>query len=403
MDRLTQAIHPAGSGLTAEDYGYDKVGNRENPGDAAAYDYDKNNQITKSPGIISYVFDNDGNMTGNSSGEIFNYNKLNRLTSYTKSGATSTYLYDPTGRRINKTVVGNTTWFLWDGESLIAEYNSSGTQGKRYAYLPGEHTPVQVTDAGGIYDVHTDNLGTPRLLTDGAKSIVWQAQYESFGGVNLITNSVEFNFRFPGQYYDGESGLYYNHFRDYDPRTGRYIEGDPIGNIEGDINIYRYAYGNPNAYIDPLGLQNIINSSSVKVTVSKVTTKKIRFDYMRTNKVYLPATVSGELRISVDCQCSSADNVSIPFSIDLAVPIYDLIGGTAGVSNVPFIKMIKMYKLANLLSTSAKIELYRRELQDNLDSDLAKKVLEKNAGLICTGKYKGGNLFNSIILQPGMI
>ncbi|MCB1797124.1 MAG: RHS repeat-associated core domain-containing protein, partial [Candidatus Competibacteraceae bacterium] len=57
---------------------------------------------------------------------------------------------------------------------------------------------------------------------------------------------------FPGQYYDPETHLHYNTFRDYDPTTGRYIESDPIG-LDGGVNTYGYAWGNPLSYSDPFG------------------------------------------------------------------------------------------------------------------------------------------------------
>lgn len=58
-------------------------------------------------------------------------------------------------------------------------------------------------------------------------------------------------------YYDRETGLHYNYFRDYDPAGGRYIETDPIG-LDGGLNIYEYARSNPLLYTDPLGLTAIM-------------------------------------------------------------------------------------------------------------------------------------------------
>lgn len=56
----------------------------------------------------------------------------------------------------------------------------------------------------------------------------------------------------PGQYYDAETGLHYNYFRDYDPVIGRYVESDPIG-VWGGLNTYAYVAGDPTRRIDPRG------------------------------------------------------------------------------------------------------------------------------------------------------
>jgi len=109
---------------------------------------------------------------------------------------------------------------------------------------------------GALYYVHTDHLGTPQVLTDEAGAVVWRALYDPFGKVEIEgASTVQMNVRFPGQYYDRETGLHYNYFRYYDPETGRYLRSDPIG-LVGGLNTYAYAEDNPTNLIDPLGLDS---------------------------------------------------------------------------------------------------------------------------------------------------
>ncbi|WP_272942686.1 RHS repeat-associated core domain-containing protein [Rheinheimera nanhaiensis] len=103
-----------------------------------------------------------------------------------------------------------------------------------------------------MYFYQLDQLGTPLSLTDSNNNIVWQAHYSVFGKATITVNDIDNPIRFQGQYYDSESGLHYNHFRYYDPQTGRFISQDPIG-LLGGINHYQYAPNHIN-WIDPLGL-----------------------------------------------------------------------------------------------------------------------------------------------------
>ena len=109
------------------------------------------------------------------------------------------------------------------------------------------------------YYIHNDHLGTPKMLTNRDGQPVWRSEATPFGKATVNDDvdgdgvAVEFNIRQPGQYYDAESGLYYNYFRYYDPSTGRYITSDPIG-LGGGMNTYAYVGGNPLKYSDPSGL-----------------------------------------------------------------------------------------------------------------------------------------------------
>ncbi len=122
-------------------------------------------------------------------------------------------------------------------------------------------SPVTVVVSGTavaqqLYYIHSDHLNTPRVITDSANNVVWRwDNSEPFGNNLPVSQGFEFNLRFPGQYFDKETNLHYNYFRDYDPSTSRYIESDPIG-LFGGINTFTYAANQPTRYTDPRGLDN---------------------------------------------------------------------------------------------------------------------------------------------------
>ncbi|OYY93469.1 MAG: hypothetical protein B7Y41_11985 [Hydrogenophilales bacterium 28-61-23] len=103
---------------------------------------------------------------------------------------------------------------------------------------------MRIDDDSAVYYYHTDHLGTPQAMTDASGAVVWRADTEPFGKAVVKVATVENNLRLPGQYYDQETGMHYNYFRDYDPGTGRYAEADPIG-LAGGLNLYGYANQNP--------------------------------------------------------------------------------------------------------------------------------------------------------------
>ena len=115
--------------------------------------------------------------------------------------------------------------------------------------------------SGGVtsmYFIDADHLNTPRLVEDLSQQPVWKWEAaEAFGDSvpNGVSSSGTFvlNMRFPGQYFDQETGINYNNFRSYDPSTGKYVESDPLG-LSGGMNSYAYVDGSPVSAFDFFGL-----------------------------------------------------------------------------------------------------------------------------------------------------
>ena len=115
-------------------------------------------------------------------------------------------------------------------------------------------TSSDQTVASTIHYLYADHLGTLRaaVTTGGVQDYTWPWLNNAFGD-QPTSGSTSFALRFPGQYYDAETGLYFNNNRFYDSATGRYVESDPIG-LAGGVSSYAYVGGNPLSYGDPLGL-----------------------------------------------------------------------------------------------------------------------------------------------------
>ncbi|HEX7048141.1 MAG TPA: RHS repeat-associated core domain-containing protein [Gammaproteobacteria bacterium] len=280
--RLTRIIYtsPEGEELERIDYAFDPSGQivQKTRSDGTAVPetpfvatYGDDNQMLTFDGH-PLAYDDNGNLIERQTDTgrlVYEYNSDNRLIRFerfegqeTQPAVSATYAYDKDGRRIKKTVAdeaGTTeTNFTWDGTRLIAERDENGNLVKSYRYGLG-FAPTQVIDANGIYDVHVDHLDTPQSLTDQNGNIVWKADYAAYGTATVNEDSdndgnhIVFNTRFPGQYFDAESGLHYNFHRYYDSGTGRYITRDPIG-LKGGMNFYQYVGSNPMRAIDPYGL-----------------------------------------------------------------------------------------------------------------------------------------------------
>jgi RHS repeat-associated protein len=272
--------------LSRTDYGYDLNGNRteKSQDNTTPYSYSidpGSNRLQSQSGAqaANYNYDATGSLTGN--GTIsYTYNAAGRRISATAANLKAGYTYNALGQRIAKTVNGITTQYAYDEQGhLTGEYDSAGHLLQETVWLGDlpvavlePATPAnQTTSTIDLYYLHADHLGTPRKITRPEDNkVVWTWESEAFGNSLPDQNpsglgNFVFNLRFPGQYYDQETGLFYNGFRDYDPGTGRYSESDPIG-LNGGINTYGYVNGNPVNYTDPLGLLVVINGTNPRAT-----------------------------------------------------------------------------------------------------------------------------------------
>jgi RHS repeat-associated protein len=244
---------------------YDATGNRTTTG----YSTGTGNRLLND-GTYSYTYDNVGNriskVASGSSPDTWSYayDQNNRLTSVIeKSNGTTvnfqaTYTYDVVGNLIREdtwssTAGSATVKHTYDGNTLIADLNSSLAVQTRYFYDPNGNVVAELTGST-VNWAGTDRLGSVRDMFGSTGTVTAHVEYTDFGVVTTNTAPiVAGNVLFQGMYQQAVTLNDVTQNRIYDPFTGRWLTTDPDGFGAGDDNLYRFVGNDSTNATDPSG------------------------------------------------------------------------------------------------------------------------------------------------------
>jgi RHS repeat-associated protein len=255
-------------------------------GTTVNYSYDTRDRLT-TENTIAYAYDSNGNVTGKTGEASYGWDFENRLISLQPTaGGNVANMYDPDGNRVQTAVTPSagtpvTSNYLVDTSGglsqVVAETDANGNLTAYYLRVGDELLAVMRPGAtAGTWStrfVHSDGLGSVRVLTDETGATIDQRAYEAFGTKNVEAGSDPLAYGFAGEPFEPVSKLAYHRARWMDARVGRFEGMDPERGDEVDplsLTPFIYAESDPVNGIDPTGLDFDLTTSFAVVSIINV-------------------------------------------------------------------------------------------------------------------------------------
>jgi RHS repeat-associated protein len=279
-------------------YNLDKAGNRTSV-------VDNNVPSTYSPNPINQYTTGAGSTVVNgpeheiSDYQAVHYTYINdeRLSSAATGTTTYSMVYDALGRCVKRTLSsGPTTYYLYDGEKPILEYDAIGTSVGVNVYGKGIDEILERVAVGSDGQWHTyfpqqNHEGSVTLLTDPSGVVLERYRYDAFGAPTIydgnwnVRPATIYNnrFLFTGReyaamyrsIYTGAFRFYEYRARAYHPTLGRFMSEDPKLFDAGDYNLFRYCHNDPVDLTDPMGTDDGIWTRTIERMQAYMNSKEI--------------------------------------------------------------------------------------------------------------------------------
>jgi RHS repeat-associated protein len=200
--------------------------------------------------VLTVAFDANGNTLTDAQGRSVTWDFENRLTQVVNpSVGTTTFKYNPFGRRIQKSSPSSTTNYLYDGDNIVETVDATGGEVDGYAQNLNIDAPMAMRRTDTVDYYEADGLGSITTLTAPNGTIAQSYTDDSFGNPMNSSGELINSFRYTGREFDSETSLYFYRARYYDQVTGKFLSEDRARFAAG-TNFYQYAVNNPLLFVD---------------------------------------------------------------------------------------------------------------------------------------------------------